>query len=106
VKPAEVAWADSVLDDDVKGEIAIAAQELEAMWTTFERMFGHRGPIRAEREKEVRDPVVTCATVRTLRAQDEQRRRLGFPPSLKPGSWLTRYNGGNVGLKPPPWQQE
>lgn len=85
VKPAEVAWTDNVLDDDVKGEIAKAAQELETMWTAFEQMFGHRGPAKAEREKEIRDPVVKRAAVRIFRAQDEQRRRLGSRRRKSPG---------------------
>lgn len=110
VKPDEaawahkVAWAEGLLDDDIKSEIAKAAQELEAMWVVFERMFGHRGPAEVGPETEIRDPVVTRTVVRVFRAMDEQCKRLGFPPSWKPESWLTRYNGGDVGLEPAPWE--
>lgn len=103
VKPNEVAWAKGLLDDDVKSEIAKAAQELEAMWVGFERIFGHRGPVKVGRKTEIRDPVVKRTAVRVFRAKDEQCRRLGFPPSQKPRAWLTHYNGGNVGLEPAPW---
>lgn len=103
VKPEEIAWATVVLDDDIKAELAKAAVELEAMWLSFQQLFGHRGAARSERERAVRDPVVVRTVVRSFRAKDEQRRRLGFPPSAKPGAWHSHYKGGEVGLEPAPW---
>ena len=105
LKPDEVSWASGLLDDDIKAELRKTAEELEAMWAAFERLFGHRGPANTSREKEIRDPVVKHTTVRMFRAKDEQCRRLGFPPSQKPGAWLTHYQGGNVGLAPAPWEE-
>jgi hypothetical protein len=93
------------LDDDIKAEVAKAAEELEAMWVTFERKFGHRGSVKVGQEAELRDPVVKRTTVRMYRAKDEQCRRLGFPPSEKPRSWLTYYRGGDVGLEAAPWEK-
>lgn len=104
VKPGEVTWAEGVLDDDVKGEIRLAAHDLQEMWDEFERLFGHRSAVRNAREAAVRDPVVKQAMVRTLRAADEQRRRRGFGPSAKPATWDTHYQGGNVGLRPALWE--
>lgn len=104
VKPNEVDWAATLLDEDVQNEIKQAALEQEAMWATFERMFGHRGPAANEKQRAVRDPAVKRSTVRVFRAKDEQRHRRGFGPSRKPEAWSTHYNGGDLGLDPPPWE--
>jgi hypothetical protein len=105
VEPDKIAWAERLLDDDIKSEIAKAAQQLEAMWVVFERMFGHRCGAEAGRQADIRDPVVKKVTVRRYRAIDEQCRRMGLPPSQKPGAWLTHYNGGDVDLESAPWEQ-
>lgn len=104
VKPDDVKWATSLLDDDVRGEIDKAAQELNDMWDAFEKMFGHRGAAAGPKQAAVRDPAVKRSVVRVCRARDEQRRRRGFDPSPKAEAWATHYNGGNVGLEPAPWE--
>jgi hypothetical protein len=103
VKADQVRWATNLLEDDIKYEIEIAALEIEKMWRTYEHLFGRRGAASNEQEKAVRDPVVLRAKVRVYRALDEQRRRLGFQPSPKPGAWLTHFKGGSIGLERAPW---
>lgn len=103
VKKDEIEWASKVLDEDIKGEVQRAVVEREEMWKIFEQMFGHRGAARKEREKGIRDLVVKRSAVRVIRAKDEQLRRRNFPASQKPEAWLAHYEGGDVGLEPPPW---
>jgi hypothetical protein len=103
VEIEEIGWASTVLDEDIKSEVQRASIELEEMWKIFEAMFGHRGAVRNEREKGIRDPVVRRSVVRVYRAKDEQLRRKNFPASQKPQAWFSHYAGGDVGLEPPPW---
>jgi hypothetical protein len=103
-KPDDVQWAVTLLDDDIKSEIKRGALELEEMWTTFETMFGRRGPVQNEKEKSVRDPAVKRSVVRVCRAIDEQRKRKNFGPSEKPEAWQTHYRNGEVGLEPASWE--
>lgn len=103
-KDEEIVWATSVLEEDIKSEIAISALEIENMWCTFEKMFGYRGAVKTKEAAAVRDPVIKRATVRIYRAKDEQLSRLNFPPSEKPESWVEHYESGNIGLPPAPWE--
>jgi len=105
VNDREKLWASDLLDDDIKSEIEIAASQMRQMWDEYERRFGRRGPARSEEQAALRDPVVVQSTVRVYRAQDEQRRRLGFGPSVKPASWSTHYRRGQVGLPRAPWEE-
>ncbi|HHE33218.1 MAG TPA: hypothetical protein ENL07_11560 [Chlorobaculum parvum] len=74
------------------------------MWKEFEVKFGHKGAASSDEEANFRDPVIKITTVRMFRAMDEQLSRLNLPMSRKPGAWDTHYEGGDVGLKPAPWQ--
>ena len=105
VEAKEISWATLALDSDVKEEIQVSVDEKEAMWTVFEKRFGHRSAVRSDQEKAVRDPIVVRETVRVFRAVDEQLRRRGFPEAKKPDSWSTHYKNGDVGLPPAPWER-
>ena len=98
VEADDVIWAERLLDEDIKAELEMAALEAGRMWAAFEEKFGHRGAVVSETEAAFRDPV------RVIRARDEQRRRKGFGPSLKPEAWSSLFNNGDVGLEPPPWR--
>lgn len=102
----QIQWAINVLDEDIKQEIKTSASELENMWQQFENLFGHRGPAKNQKECSVRDPIVKKTAVRTFRALDEQLKRVGLAPSIKPPAWVDYYNNGDVGLEPAPWEKQ
>jgi len=93
------------LDPDIRGELEAVAARTEAMWQAFENRFGRRGVTTGHEQHQMADPVLVEATVRRLRAIDEQLRRLGLPPAPRPDDWVSRCAAGRVPLPPAPWDR-